>query len=126
MNMEEDNIRQGKLNTPTWEEELVVELNFVILKIIQSLQEDLQSFKDDNMNEIKEHQSINESLLWNMMGGSPQGKLTHSTNRFKKENYHKQASGPREEGKEEHTLEPPKRDYHSLSSNNYLSPCRKK
>ena len=53
MNMEEDNSRQGKLNTPTREEELVVELNSDILKTIQSIQEYLHSFKDDNMNELK-------------------------------------------------------------------------
>ena len=63
MNTEEDNNQQGFLNTPTWEEELVVELNSDILKTIQSLQANLQSFKDDNMNERKEHQVINESLL---------------------------------------------------------------
>ena len=50
MNTEEDNIRQGNLNSPTWEEELVVELNFDLMKTIQSLQADLQTFKDDNMN----------------------------------------------------------------------------
>ena len=51
MKMEEDNKRQGKLNSPTREEELVVELNYDILKTIQSVQADLQSFKDDNMHE---------------------------------------------------------------------------
>ena len=76
MNTEEDNSRQGKLNTPTWEEELVVELNSDILKIIQIIQVDLQSFKDDNMNERKEQQAINEALSWNMKGGIP----THSFN----------------------------------------------
>ena len=63
MNIEEDNNRQGKLNTPTQEAELVVELNSDILKIIQSLQEELQNFKDDNLNERKEQQEINEVLL---------------------------------------------------------------
>ena len=71
MNTEEDNNRQGKLNTPTREEELVVELNSNISKTIQSLQVDLQSFKDDNMNERKEEQAINEALLRNMTGGIP-------------------------------------------------------
>ena len=61
-----------------------------------------------------------------MMGGSPQGKPTHSTNRFKKEFYHKWDINPREEGKEEHTPEPLEGDYHSLSSDKSLSPCRKK
>ena len=53
MNTEEDNSRKGKLNTPTQEGELVIELNYDILKTIQSIQEDLQSFKDDNMNDRK-------------------------------------------------------------------------
>ena len=63
MNIEEDNSWQGKLNTPTQEVELVVELNSDILKTIQSLQADLQSFRDDNLNERKEQQAIIESLL---------------------------------------------------------------
>ena len=63
MNTREDNNPQGKLNTSTQEAELVVELNFDIMKTIQSLQEDLQSFIDDNLNERKEHQEINEALL---------------------------------------------------------------
>ena len=37
MNIEEENTRQGKMNTPTWEEELMVELNCYILKTIQSI-----------------------------------------------------------------------------------------
>ena len=72
------------MNITTWEEELVVELNSDILKTIQSLQANLQRFKDDNMNERKEQQAINEALLRNMTGGIPQGKPTHSTNMFKK------------------------------------------
>ena len=60
------------------------------------------------------------------MGGSPQGKPTHSTNRFKKEPYHKQASSPREEGKEEHTPEPPEGYYHDPSSDEFPSSCRNK
>ena len=79
---------------------MVVELNSNILKTIKSLQADLQSFKDDNMNERKEQQSINETLLQNMMEGIPQGKPTHSTKRFKKEFYYKWESNLREEGKE--------------------------
>ena len=51
MNTKEDNSQQGNLNFPTWEEELVVELNFDLMKTIQRMQEDLQSFKHDNMNE---------------------------------------------------------------------------
>ena len=61
-----------------------------------------------------------------MMVGSPQGKPTHSTNKFKKEFYHKKDNSPREEGKEEHTHEPSERDYYSTSSDDYLSPCRNK
>ena len=41
MNSEEDNSRQGNMNTPTPEAELVVELNFDILKTIHSLQAEL-------------------------------------------------------------------------------------
>ena len=78
------------------------------------------------MNEIKEHQAINEALLRNMKGGNPQGKPTHSTNRFKKEPYHKWASNPREEGKEKHTPKPPEGDYHSPSNDESLSRCREK
>ena len=63
MNTEEDNNRQEKLNTPTEEAELVVELNSDIMKTIQSIQADLQSFRDDNLNERKEQQEINEALL---------------------------------------------------------------
>ena len=63
MNTEEDNNRQGKLNTPTQEAELVVELNYDIMKTIQILQEDLKSFRDDNLNEKKEQQVSNEALL---------------------------------------------------------------
>ena len=58
-----------------------------------------------------------------MMGGSMHGHPTNSTNKYKKYFYHKRASIPREEGKEEHTHEPPERDYHNLSSDISLSPC---
>ena len=84
MNVEEKNSGQGKLNTLTREAELVVELNSDILKSIHSLQGDLQSFRDDNMNERKEQQEINEALLQNLTRGIPEGNLTHSTNKFKK------------------------------------------
>ena len=60
------------MNTPTQESKLVVELNSDILKTIHSLQAKLQSFREDSLNERKEHQVINEALLRNMMGGSPQ------------------------------------------------------
>ena len=104
----------------------MVELNSDILKTIQSLQADLQSFKDDNMNEIKEQKVINESLMWNIMVGIPLGKPTHSTNNFKKEFCHKWANNPKEKGKEEHTPEPLERYCHTPSSDYSLSPCRKK
>ena len=45
---------------------------------------------------------------------------------FKKESCDKRASIPREEGKEQHILEPPEGDYHSPSSDDSLSRCRKK
>ena len=76
------------------------------------------------MNERKYHQAINEALLRNMMGGIPHGHPTHSTNKFKKYFYRKWANTPKEEGKKEHTPEPPERYYHSISSDNSLSPCR--
>ena len=56
---------------------------------MQILQEDLQIFKDDIMNERKEQQEINEALMQNMTGGSPHGQPTHSTKKFKKCFYHK-------------------------------------
>ena len=59
MNTEEHSSQQGNLNSLTWEEELVVELNYDLMKTIQSLQEELQSFKYDNMNERKEQQASN-------------------------------------------------------------------
>ena len=126
MNIEEDNSRQGKLNTPTQEAELVVELNSDLMKTIQSFQAYLQGFIDDNLNERKEQQAINEALLRNMTRGIPQGEPTHSTNRFKKEPYHKCANIPREEREEEHTPEPTEREYHSLSNEYCLPPCRNK
>ena len=61
-----------------------------------------------------------------MTGGSPHGKPTHSANRFKEEPYHKQASSPRKEGKEAHTPGLPEEYYHSPSSIDSLSPCKKK
>ena len=65
----------------------MVELNFDLIKTIQSLEEYLQSFKYDDMNERKEHKEFNEALLQNMTGGNPHGKPTHSTNKYK-EGYH--------------------------------------
>ena len=103
-----------------------MELNFDILKIIHCLQTELRSLREDSLNERKEQQDINEALLRNMMGGSLQGKPTHSTNSSKREPYHKQASNPREEEKEECTPEAWKGDHHSPSTDDSLSPQRKK
>ena len=99
MNIEEDDSRQGKMNTPTQGVELVVELNSDILKTIHSLQAKLQSFREDSLNERKEHQVINEALLRNMMGGISQRKPTQSTNNSKREPYHKRASRSQEKNK---------------------------
>ena len=63
MDIEENNSQQGNLNSPTREEELMVELNFNLMKTIQSLQVYLHISKDDNMNERIEHNAINEALL---------------------------------------------------------------
>ena len=89
MNTEEDNNQQKWMSTPTLEAELAVEMNTNILKIIHSLQAELQSLRDDSLNERKEKQAINEALLRNMMGGIPQGKPTQSKNNSKEEPYHK-------------------------------------
>ena len=53
MNTEEDNSRQGKMNTPTPEAELVVELNSDILNTIHILQAELQSLIEESHNERK-------------------------------------------------------------------------
>ena len=84
MNNEEDNSWKGRMNTPTPEEELVVELNSDILKTIHSVQVELWSLIEDNLNERKEHQAINEALLRNMTVGSPQGKPTQYKNSSKR------------------------------------------
>jgi len=96
------------------------------MKTIQSIQVYFHSFRDDNLNEIKEQQVINEAFVVKHDGRKLQWKPTHSTNRFKKEFCHKWESSSREEGKQEHTLEPPKGDYYGLSSDDSLSPWRKK
>ena len=62
------------------------------------------------MDERKEQKAINEALLRNRTGGGLHGQPTHSTNKYKKYFYHKHANNTKEEGKEEHTHEPPKRD----------------
>ena len=61
-----------------------------------------------------------------MTGGSLQGKSTQSTSSFKREPYNKQANIPREEEKEECTPKSLKGDHHSPSSEDSLSPRRKK
>ena len=82
----------------------------------------MQSLREDSLNERKEQQAINEALLRNMMGGSLQGKPTHSTNSSKRKPYHKRASIPREGEKEERTLEALKGYHHYPSSDDSLSP----
>ena len=99
MNIEEENSCQGNMTTSTPEAELLVELNSDVLKNLQSLQAELKSFREDNLNERKEQQVINEALLRNMMGGSLQGKPTQSTNSSKREPYPKRASSLRREEK---------------------------
>ena len=94
MNTEEENIRQEEMITPTPKVNLVVEINSDVLKTLHSLQAELKSFREDSLNEIKEQQAINEALLHNMTGGSPQGKPTLSTNGSKREPYHERASSP--------------------------------
>ena len=104
----------------------MVELNFDLMKTIKSLQADLQSFKDDNINERKNKKEINKSLLRNMMGVNSHGQPTHSTNNSKEVYHLKRMRSPREEGREENTPKLIERDYHSLSSYNSLFPCRKR
>ena len=83
------------MTTPTLEVNLVVELKSDVLKTLHSLQAELESFREDSLNERKEQQAINKALLCNMMGGILQGKPTQSTNRSKREPYHEWASSPR-------------------------------
>ena len=80
MNTEEENNWQEEMTTPTPEMNLVVELKSDVLKTLHSLQAELKSFIEYNLNERKQHQAINEALLCNMTGGSSQGKPTQSTN----------------------------------------------
>ena len=88
---------------------------------MRNLQAELKSVREYSLNERKEQQAINEALLRNMMGGSPQGKPTKSTNRSKREPYHEWASNPREAEKEG-THKATKRDHHSPASDDSLSP----
>ena len=64
------------MTTPTLEVNLVVELNSDVLKTLHDLQAEMKSFKEDSLNERKEHRAINEALLHNMIGESPQDKPT--------------------------------------------------
>ena len=113
------------MTTPTLEVNLVVHLNFDVLKNLHSIQAKMKSFTEGNLNERKEHQAINEALLCNMMGGILQGKPTHSTNRSKRELYHEQARIPREEEKEG-TLEATKGDHHNPASDDSFSPQKER
>ena len=99
MNTKKENNGKEGMTTPTSRVNLVVELNSNVLKTLHSLQAELKSFREDNLNERKEHQAINEALLRNMTGGSLQGKLTQSTNRSKREPYHEWARSPSKEKK---------------------------
>ena len=96
------------------------------MKTIQSLQEDLQSIKDNNMNERTKQKEINEALLQNMTGENSHGQTTHSTNKYTEGYHQKRTNGPSEEGREKHTPQILERDYHSISSDNSLSPYRKR
>ena len=103
------------MTTPTLEVNFVVKPNSDALINLQSLQAKLKSFREDSLNERKEQQAINEALLRNMMGGSPQGKPTESANISKREPYNEQASNPREVQKEG-TPKATKGDHHGLAS----------
>ena len=78
------------------------------------------------MDERKDKKEINESLLQNMTGENPHGQNTHSTNKYTEGYQQKRTNGPREEGREKHTTQILERDYHSISSDNSLSPYRKR
>ena len=109
------------VTTPTSDVNLVVKLNFDVLKTLHSLQAEVKMFREDSLSERNEQQAINEALLRNMTGGSPQGKPTQSTNISKREMYHERASSPREAEKE-CTPEETKGDHHIPASDDSLSP----
>ena len=96
MNTMEENNWKEELTTPTLEVNFMVELKYDVMKTLHNLQDELKSFREDSLNERKEQQAINEALLRNMTGGSPQGKPTQSIHRYKREPYHEQATNPRE------------------------------
>ena len=118
MDTEENNSRHGNLNSPFRKKELMVELNFDLMKTIQS-------FKYDNINERREQKEINEALLRNLTGVNPHRKPTHSTNKFEENCHHKRTSSPREEGREKHTPDFIEEEYQSSSSDGSPSPCKK-
>ena len=102
-------------------------LNFDLMNTIESLQVDLQCFKDENMNERWEQKAINEALLQNLTGVNPHRQSTHSTNKSNENYHHKiRTKSPREEGWEEHTPEFIQEEYQSSSSNGSPSPCKKR
>ena len=76
MNTEEENSQREEMTTPTLEVNLVVKLNSNVLKTLHSIQDQLKSFREYSLNERKEHRAINEALLRNMTGVSPQVKPT--------------------------------------------------
>ena len=125
MKTEEENSRQEEMTTPTQEVNLVVKINFDVLKTLHSLQVELKFFREDSLNERKDQQAINEALLRNMTGWSPQGKPTQSINRSKREPYHEQDGSPREAEKEG-TPEATKGDHHSPASDDSLDRRRKR
>ena len=53
MNTEEENSQQEEMTTPTPEVNLVVELKSDVLKTLHSIQDELKSFREDSLNEIK-------------------------------------------------------------------------
>ena len=54
MNTEEENSWQEEMTNPTPEVNLVVELNSDVLKNLHSLQDELNIFREDSLNERKE------------------------------------------------------------------------
>ena len=54
MKTEREDNRQEEMTTPTPEVNLVVKLNFDVLKNVHSLQAELKSFREDSVNERKE------------------------------------------------------------------------
>ena len=96
------------------------------MNTIQSLQVDLLSFRDDNMNERREQKEINESLLRILTGVNSHRQSTHSTNKYKENCHHKsRINSLIKEGREEHTPDFIEEEYQSSSSDGSPSPCKK-